>query len=122
MLESEDVMKDITAFVKEFRVGTTYTPLPANCDSTMVAGFYGHTYLMLAVLPDRVELACIHTAAARRGNGCARRALGLLVMLAVKHRVCIQVRRVAPFDNGPMDAVQLARWFFRRDLRVVGMA
>ena len=114
-------MKETIGFVNEFRAGTQLAPVFGKATTEMVAGFYAHTYVMLAVYQDHIELACIHTEVAWRGNGFARRMLGFLTMLAVKNHVNIWVRRLAPFDNSPLDAVVLARWFFRRGLRVVGM-
>ncbi len=114
-------MKGTMGFVKDFKAGTELAPTFGTHAGELMAGFYNHTYAMLAIHKDKVELLCIHTKPEWRGNGSARRTVGLLVMLAIKHHVSIEVRRYHPFDNSPMDAVLLARWFFRRGLRVVGM-
>ena len=114
-------MKGMIGFTNEFRASTKPAPIFGTHTGDLVAGFYAHSYVMLAIFKDHVELACIYTEPTWRGNGFARRTLGLLVMLAVKHHVVIWARRVTPFDNSPLDAMLLARWFFRHGLRVVGM-
>lgn len=78
------------------------------------------TYLLLDIDFKIIELVDIYTPPAKRGMGYARRALGWLMVQARRHNLQVMVDEPVPYAGCPMNEDQLARWFYRRGLKVLG--
>jgi GNAT superfamily N-acetyltransferase len=111
------------AFIDDFKRGATIAPVEPSYRyvGEPVARYIvnDHVYLLVDVQPEEVELVEIQTDRAHRGHGYARKALGWLRALSNKHHMRIVVRP-EPLDGCPMSAEQLAKWYFRQGLKVMG--